>query len=288
MKQLIINADDFGMTSGVNRAVIEGHTRGVITSATIMANMPAFDEAVRLAKTHPTLGVGLHFNITQGRPVSEPEQVISLTTERGEFLETSAALAKRSLLGTLQSKEVVRELRAQLEKVQAAGLRLTHIDSHKHSHALPQISSAIAETIGDYGIAAVRLPREKWRLGSQLSPKPFVQSLVALGLANLCRAGEKRLRERGVLTTDHFFGVAQTGFWSKKWLRRLIETLPDGSSELMSHPGYADDLQTVATRLRESRTVELQLLIDQEVKQLIESRGITLINYSQLGWRSRF
>src|SRR5438067_13941566 len=133
MKSLIVNADDFGLTSGVNRAVIEGHCHGIITSATVMTNMPGFDEAARLAREHPSLGVGLHFNITQGQPLAPASQVRSLTNARGEFLKPRA-IAWRSLAGELRAAEIIIELRAQIERALAAGLRLTHIDSHQHAH----------------------------------------------------------------------------------------------------------------------------------------------------------
>src|SRR5215813_4743172 len=187
-KRLIVNADDFGLTAGVNRAVIEGHTRGVITSATLMANMPAFDAAVRLAKDHPSLGVGLHINITQGRPVADASRVGSLINDRGEFWGTSMAVFKRLLAGRLKIEEVVIELRAQIEKALNAGLRPTHVDSHKHTHALPQICEAIISTVKDYGINAVRLPREDWRFDRDAkSLKLIFQSAGAFGLSQLCR-----------------------------------------------------------------------------------------------------
>jgi hopanoid biosynthesis associated protein HpnK len=284
MKYLIVNADDFGLTAGVNRAVIEGHTRGLITSATIMANMPSFDEAVRLAKENPTLGVGLHFNITQGRPVADAPNLSALVNDQGEFFGSTEVLAKKLLIGKLRIVEVIVELRAQIERVFDAGLRLTHIDSHKHSHALPQICAAIVETIKDYGIEAVRLPRERWFFnGQSRSLKLFSQGLGALVMAQLCRVNAAKLRQADVKTTDAFFGVTQTGFWSRQWLLELIDRLPEGVSELMCHPGYDDDqLKTVETRLRESRAVEFRLLTDPEIIDALRRRGVELINYSRL------
>lgn len=284
MKYLIVNADDFGLTPGVNRAVIEAHTRGILTSATLMANMPAFDEAVQMAKAQPTLGVGLHFNITQGQPVADASRVRSLLDERGEFLGTSTALLRRALAGKLRTEEIEIELRAQIEKVLDAGLRLTHVDSHKHAHALPQVCDVIAGTIGNYGINAVRLPRERWRFDhADTSAKLMAQSVVALGLAQLCRFSASRLRQSGVGTTDAFFGVTQTGFWTKRWLLGLIGSLPDGVSELMSHPGYEDDeLEQVKTRLRASRQNELSLLTDTNVVTTARNCGVRLVSFAQL------
>jgi hopanoid biosynthesis associated protein HpnK len=281
---LIVNADDFGLTPGVNRAIIEGHTRGLITSATLMANMPAFADAVRCAQACPSLGVGLHFNITQGRPVATASRVGSLIDNRGEFWGTSTALLKHALTGRLNPEEVVIELRAQIEKVLNAGLRLTHIDSHKHSHALPQVCETIVRTIGEYGINAVRLPREHWRFDPNAkSFKLVTQSAGAFGISQLCRISETRLRISGVKTPDFFFGIARTGHWTKQWLIDLIERLPAGSSELMCHPGYDDaELRGVRTRLRESRANEFRLLTDPDVLAAVKAEGVNLINFSHL------
>lgn len=283
-KRLIVNADDFGLTSGVNRAIIEGHTRGAITSATLMANMPAFDAAVRLAKEHPSLGVGLHINITQGRPVAETSRVASLLNDTGEFWGTSGAILKRMLAGKLKIEEVVIELRAQIEKVLNVGLRLTHVDSHKHTHALPQICEAIVSTIKEYGINAVRAPRERWRFDRDAESFEVIkQSAGAFGISQLCRVSDARLKKSNLKTPDFFFGVARTGFWTKQWLIDLIERLPAGASELMCHPGYEDaELDGVKTRLRASRTNELRLLTDPDVVAKLKETGVELINFSSL------
>jgi chitin disaccharide deacetylase len=282
MKQLIVNADDFGLTPGVNRAIIEGHTRGIITSTTLMTNMPAFAEAVRLAQTHPTLGVGLHFNITQGGPVAPPELVRSLLNARGEFLGTSTKLAWRALAGHLRREEVMIELRAQIEKATNAGLRLTHVDSHKHAHALPSVLQAIAATIPDYGIRHVRLLREQTRFTAS-SRQLLQQSIGAFGLSQLCRIGEAQRHRLALSSTTAFFGITQTGHWSKRWLLELIATLPAGASELMCHPGYEDEaLNQIQTRLRRTRQVELQLLTDPEIIAAVRAHDVQLINYAQL------
>ncbi len=284
MKHLIVNADDFGLTAGVNRAIIEAHSRGILTSATVMANMPAFDEAVRLAKDHPSLGVGLHFNIAQGCPIAPASDVQSLLDANGEFAGTSMALLGRALTGSLKINEVELELRAQIERVLNAGLKLTHIDSHKHTHALPPVCEAIVRVIGDYQINAVRLPRERWQFpGFDSSAKQIAQSLAAYGLTQLCRVGESALRKAEVKTPDSFFGVSQTGFWTKRWLMELIESLPEGISELMCHPGYDDlELSQVKTRLRASRQNEFMLLTDPDVISALAGSEVFPVNYAQL------
>lgn len=282
MKYLIVNADDFGLTAGVNRAIIEGHQRGIITSTTVMVNMPGFDEAVRLAAENPQLGIGLHFNITQGKPVADAAKVQSLLNAQGEFTGTSTTLAIRSLLGRLRTEEIIIELRAQLEKAVSAGLTLTHVDSHKHAHGLPQVFAALARTLPEYGVGAVRMMLETPRFGGT-SLKSIKQRAVGLGVARLCRTNLAACRQSNLATTDAFFGIAQTGFWTKQWLMDLIGRLPAGVSELMCHPGYADaELSQFETRLHTSRGQELRLLTDPEIKERLEARGVRLINYSAI------
>ncbi len=284
MRRLIVNADDFGLTPGVNRAIIEAHTRGIVTSATLMANMPAFADAVSLAKANPTLGIGLHFNLTQGRPLAPPHLVRSLLNPNGEFPGTSTKLAWRWCAGQLRRAEIVLELRAQIETLLNAGLAITHVDSHKHAHALPPIWLAVLETLGSYGITALRLPRERVRWPAALgSAKLFKQSLTANALSWLSHSYHKRLAANATLTTDAFFGVAQTGFWSKDWLLDLLARLPAGTSELMCHPGYDDSaLRQSQTRLRASRETELRLLTDPEIRAYVAAQNIELIHFGQL------
>jgi chitin disaccharide deacetylase len=226
----------------------------------------------------------LHINITQGRPVADASRVGSLIDDRGEFWGTSGAILKRMLAGRLKIEEVVIELRAQIEKAVRAGLRLTHVDSHKHTHALPQICEAIISTIKDYGINAVRAPRERWRFDhGARSFKLITQSAGAFGISQLCRISDARLKKSDVKTPDFFIGVARTGFWTKPWLIDLIEQLPAGSSELMCHPGYEDaELDGVKTRLRASRTNELRLLTDPDVVATLRENDVKLINFSGL------
>lgn len=287
MKYLIVNADDFGLTEGVNRAIREAHQTGLLTSATLMANMPAFADAVGLAHSLPALGVGLHFNITQGHPVADPALVRSLLNEQGEFLGTTTALAKRALTGQLVKREIATELRAQIEKAHAAGISLTHIDSHKHAHLLPPVFGMVAELASEYGIRAIRLTRERPRLTFN-SPKQLKQASVALALARLSQFNAPKLDAVGLHSTDHFLGVAETGFWTQAWLLDKLAHLPAGSTELMCHPGYDDQaLGGSQTRLRASRQVELQCLTDPAVIAAVRQHQVELRHFGQLATPSR-
>jgi hopanoid biosynthesis associated protein HpnK len=272
LKRLIVNADDFGLTGGVNRAVIVAHETGIVTSTTIMVNMPGFEEAACLAAEHPSLAVGLHFNITQGEPVSRARNVRSLLNVSDSFPGTSSVLARRWLSGGLKRDEVVIELRAQIEKALSAGLILTHIDSHKHSHALPAVFDAILDTAGDYGIRAIRLPAG-----------PIQSAGRAVVLNVLSRGYRSRMEKRNFRGTDRLAGITRTGHWTRKWLMNLLSGLPEGATELFCHPGYNDvDLGRIQTRLRASREVELELLTDPEVAAEVARQEIRLINFGSI------
>ncbi len=272
MKKLIVNADDFGLTHGVNRAVIQAHETGIVTSTTIMVNMPRFEEASRLALQHPSLGVGLHFNITQGEPIAPAKTVRSLLNAAGTLTGTSSTLAGRWLSGSLRKSEVMVELRAQIEKALSAGLTLTHIDSHKHAHALPVVFEAILDAAGEYGIRAMRLPAE-----------PLASAGRTAVLNVLSRGYKSRMARKGFKNADYVAGINRTGKWTRSWLIRLLEGLPHGITELLCHPGYSDvDLDGVETRLRASREVELELLTDREVVEEVERQGIELVSFRSL------
>lgn len=284
MRYLIVNADDFGLTPGVNRAILEGHRRGIITSTTLMVNMPAFEEAVELAKSSPSLGVGLHFNITQGSPVSPAERVRSIIDRSGNFPGTTTALLMRNLSGRLERSEVENELRAQIERMLAAGIRPTHIDTHKHSHAIPIVLDAIIDVARDYGIPAVRKLRQPFDVGTGMpSIKVLTQAFGAAAVGALCRLQERRLESSGLTLTSAFYGISRTGFWDREWLLDVIANLPEGTSELMCHPGYDDsDLRSSQTRLTSSRQAELEILTDETVSRAISDHGIGLVHYGRI------
>lgn len=284
MKYLIVNADDFGLTRGVNRAIIEGHRRGIITSTTLMVNMPAFDEAVELAKSTPSLGVGLHFNITQGSPVCSPDRVRSIIDRSCNFPGTTTALLMRNLSGRLERSEIENELRAQIERMLSAGIRPTHIDTHKHSHAIPIVLDAIIDVAREYGIPAVRKLRQPFDVGTGMPPiKVLTQALGAAAVGALCRLQERRLESSGLALTSAFYGISRTGFWDREWLLDVIANLPEGASELMCHPGYDDsDLRSSQTRLTSSRQAELEILTDETVSRAISDHGIDLIHYGRI------
>ena len=277
MTRLIINADDFGQTKGVNAGIIEAHQEGILTSATLMANGAAFDEAVQLSREYPALGVGVHLNLVEGRPVCGKERVKSLLGHSGEFV-SKLTLVRRHVTGQLRLDELRQEVEAQIDQVLAAGISATHVDSHKHIHTYPAFFRVVAEVAASRGIGAIRLPFERLRIADWLAcPNGWVRTSLLNGAAVLSR---RLLRVVPLATTDVFAGTLRTGAVTADWLQNWIRRLSGGTAELMVHPGYCDDeLFQTGTRLTTHRETELAALLDSNVAEAISQRDIQLIHY---------
>lgn len=265
MKQLIVNADDFGYTRGVNEGIVEAHRDGILTATTLMANGSAFDHAVELARQNPTLDVGCHLVLVEGQSVLNPERALPAT------LRDTVRAVLRARLWPYD------ELRAQVEKILAAGIRPTHLDTHKHTHLMPPVLQAVGRLAREFNIPWVRRPFD-----FGIDRGAFVEkNVIGMGLRVLRPRFARVLSD--LKMTDHFAGFLVTGTLREKNLIETLERLPDGLTEFMCHPGkMGDDLESAFTRLKESREVELRALLSPEVRRTIEQRGIDLVNYRQL------
>jgi len=290
MKRLVVNGDDFGLTESTNQGILEAHRRGILTSTTLLANGAAFDSAVALALRSPKLGVGVHLNLTDGPPISDPLVIPGLVGSEGRFFGGPAELAQRILMRRARLAEVERELAAQIEKVRRAGIRVTHLDGHRHVHMLLGVFPVVVRLARRYRISGVRVAIEQATpLGRLLRHNPgaagsiLKQLLHARGLALLAPGARQRLRQSGLTSPRYFFGITQTGFLDETELEAILWNLPDGASELMCHPGYADAaLRNTGTRLLAQRERELEALTRPETWKLIAALGIQLINYAEL------
>jgi predicted glycoside hydrolase/deacetylase ChbG (UPF0249 family) len=265
--RLILNADDFGLTFGINRAIGELSAAGALTSATLMANGPAFDDAVTVARAHPALGVGCHVVLTDGVPVSRPEAIPSLLGDDGKSLRPSVVEFVRALLlGRIREEDVAREATAQIEKLQRAGIRVTHIDTHKHTHLFPAVLRPLLEVSGRMGVNAIRNPFEPaWSLAlGQGSLGRRVAVRLVGGLRGRFDA-QPQIRDGLVLTTDGTIAISATGGLNSTTLAEILRALPaEGTYELCCHPGYSDDdLRRMNTRLRAHRDVEREALLSE-------------------------
>ena len=258
--RLIINADDFGLTFGINRAVAELHCAGVLTSATLMATGRAFDDAVSIAKALPTLGIGCHIVLIDGMPVLPPTQIPTLIgPDCRTFRTTLFSFVRDFLAGRIDPDEIAYESLAQQTRLREAGLHVTHIDTHKHIHLIPAVTQALLK-IG--GARAIRNPFESASSRRVSGTPPLRRAQLAL----LTRARpyfERFVSRSPVRTTDGTLGIAATGTLTVKTLRQVLQTLPpEGTYELCCHPGYNDrDLDTIATRLRTQREIEREALL---------------------------
>jgi hopanoid biosynthesis associated protein HpnK len=287
VRRLIVNADDFGFTSGVNRAIVEAHVRGVVTSSTLMANGPAFEEAAQLTRTAPKLSIGCHVVLIDGHPVLGPEQLPSLT-HASHFRDGLMTFAVRAVAGRIDADEITAEATAQIRKIQSAGIAVSHIDTHKHTHLFPKILRPLLRAAGACGIRALRNPfgpRLPLR-SSHLLARPGLWARYA-ELRLLGRfAGKFRetVDREGFTTPDGTLGIVVTGALDETLFHAIARNLPQGTWEFVCHPGYNDaDLQGAATRLRESRETELRVLTLPAARKVLLEEGIELISYRELG-----
>lgn len=290
MKNLIVNADDLGWTEGVNRGIAEAHANGIVTSASILANGAAFVSATELARAAPSLGIGVHLNLSDGRPIAPGMLVNSLVDDQGNFAAGPENLLLHIARRALRLEEVEREWDAQIQKVHDARIELTHLDGHKHVHMLPGLFEIALRLAKRHGIGAVRVSHETSTLRAALSAGDkqkttgvLKQGLQARGLKLIARDARELAARAGIATSDYFCGIAQTGKLTREGVRELLRKLPEGTTEIMCHPGFADaDLQNSATRLQKSREVEVEILTDAGIRKLVASQGIRLIDYSHV------
>jgi predicted glycoside hydrolase/deacetylase ChbG (UPF0249 family) len=287
LRNLIVNADDLGWTEGVNLGIAEAHRNGIVTSASLLANGAAFASGVEMARTTPGLGVGVHLNLSDGEPVAERELVTTLLNDKGELEGRPESLLLKLARRSVSVQEIEQEWDAQIQKVRASGIEPTHLDGHRHVQMLPGLFEIALRLAKKHGIAAVRISHEESSLRAALSAGAkqkgtvvMKQGVQARGLKLLAPDAREQAERAGIVAADFFCGIAQTGELTKEGVLRLLEILPEGTTELMCHPGYMDDdLAKSATRLQASRQTELAILTDTQVRNLVASQGIRLIDY---------
>jgi chitin disaccharide deacetylase len=285
VRRLIVNADDFGLTSGVNRAIVEGNRAGIVTSATLMANAQASAGAVDLAKAHPKLKIGCHVVLIDGAPITA--NLPTLTNGSQRLRSSLKQFALAAIRGQIAPQEIQREVEAQIRKIQANGITLTHVDSHKHTHMFPNVLRPVLRAARACGIRAVRNPFEpfrSWPRGLVFgTPGLWLRSAGVLAFQMFASEFRRALDEVGMVSTDGTVGIAATGKLDQQTLLRILEALPKGTWELVCHPGYTDaDLRVSGTRLTESREIELSALTSAKTRKVLLVRQIELISYADL------
>jgi len=287
LRQLIVNADDLGLTAGVNDGIFDAHALGVLTSASLFANGPVTGDAIRRSRAFPALGLGAHLTLVDGTPILQPRQIPTLVTGDGRFRHSWKPFIVACLRGRVSLAEVEQELAAQIERLQNAGIVLTHLDAHKHVHAYPPIFSIVARLAVRFGIPVVRVPYERLRFRSRaprrqvrLQPAPtFAQAALNAAMWPWA-AHDRRISASLGLRTPHFAGRIHTGALNRPGLHSILRGLRPGVTELMVHPGYADDaLARTGTRLLRSRQEELALLCSMDTRAVLFAERVDLIRH---------
>src|SRR5437879_534779 len=245
MKRLIVNADDFGLTESVNRGIIVAHREGILTSASLLANGLAFDDAIASSRRFPDLSVGVHLNISGGAPVSPASRISSLLNELGQLHLTPLHMWIRILTGQINLEDIRSEFRAQILKVFDAGLTPTHLDGHLHVHVLPQIAPIMIALAHEFRIRQARCPAENlestlpllWKLGAT-GMAALERSAIAFAVTSFARPLREQLRKNDLVSSDTFYGLVHTGILHEKTVAALLHWMPEGNAELRYHLGY--------------------------------------------------
>jgi len=275
---LIVHADDFGISENVNTGILRAHLNGLVTSASIIPNGAAFEHAIELRNTTPTLDVGVHLTLVDETPVLDASGVSSLVGDDGKLLPGAGAFVRKYLTGRILPAQVEAELDAQICKVKDRGIDITHLDGHQHLHTLPTIFRTVVALARKHNIAAVRIPNERlswYMLGEVARYKRLAELMILKFFCHLAK-------DVNVLRPDRFAGFFYGGGLTKEHLRTVLENLPEhGGCELMCHPGLPD-LERRYQHWGYQWERELEALTDPEIVDYVRSRGIRLISFREL------
>lgn len=289
-KRLIVNADDFGMTAGVNRAVIEARQSGILTSTTLMATGAAFEEAVHYAAEAKILDVGCHVVLLEGMPLLPASEIPSLAVKNADgvtrFRRRFGAFIQAAMTGKLHGEDIYREARAQILALRKAGIEVTHLDTHKHAHVFPSVFRPLLRAALDSGITAVRNPFEPMRAMSWQRLRTRRDLWSRYLPVRMLRAFSDQFvaecRNLGISTPQGTFGITLTGYADEDSFLEMLDRIPDGNWELLCHPAHEDELWLQLGPRPGSGQRELELLLSPHVAAAIRDNGILLASYADL------
>ena len=279
MKRLIVNADDFGRHELINRAVERAFNFGCLRSATVMTGGIAFDDAIKLAKKIPGLGVGLHLTLANGNPILPPKEIPTLVTAQGFFHADYVTFLKKYLRGKISLAEVRSELAAQFEKFSRTGLKLSHVDSHQHLHHVPGIIEIVLELAAAFGVNSMRIAGAKIFDGELNSVGKFIGRL---GLGSLAKFAAHCAHKKNFVTPEHFAGIVAGESVDENFLLKLIENLQDGTTEIMLHPGTDNKILRDFCQWNHDFELELAAVTSKRVLNLLDKKNIAAINFAAL------
>jgi len=284
-RRAIINGDDYGFSRGVNKAIIEAHQRGVLTSASLMVTGDAFDEAVELARSNPRLAIGLHLVLVCGRAALPPSEIPHLVDASGNFPFGPEKTGLRYQFSAAARRELRNEIRAQLDKFHQTGLKLSHVDGHLHMHSHPVVFRMLIDLAPEFGIKAVRLPREELGITLGIDRSNLLTKLTWWWVfGRLGRYGERRLKRAGIKYADRVYGLLASGRMTEEFLLALIPRARGELVEIYSHPAslIAGEGRDAAV---DGGVAELAALLSQRVRGALALSGFEPANYNELGAR---
>ncbi len=279
--RLIVNADDFGLTAGVNRAIAELAGAGALGSATLMADGAAFQDAVDAASACSSLSVGCHIVLVDGHACAPAENVPTLASRDGRLRSSLVRFVADLQRGHISEIDIEAEAIAQISRLQAAGVTVSHVDTHKHTHLFPRVARPLLRAAMRCGVHAIRNPFEQaW--SASLTRGALVRKLEVATLRAFQQRFDQLRRASGLASTDGSIGVSATGNLDQETLERLLDAAQGGTWELVCHPGYNDaDLDAVQTRLRGTRDVEREALLA-IIPNAVRAGRIELIRFNNL------
>ena len=283
VKKLIVNADDFGIHSAVNKGVCRGFESGILTSTSLMAGGAAFDEAVHLARDLDGIGIGIHLTLVGGLPtVLPPEEVPSLTWENRRLCTDYVELIKRDMNGLVLMDDVYREWDAQIQKILDTGLPVTHIDGHQHMHMWNHFFPIALTLAKKYHISCMRVPDEKIFFGFTPTPKGLFRFAAKNSLSFMARSHRHALKEAGIQTNDHFWGMMYGGHFYEHRMISILHRMGDGVSEIMCHPSADAAAMERTFHWGYEGEEELKSLTSASVRNVLNERKIQLVSYQEL------
>jgi len=280
MKHLIITSDDFGLSSGVNRAVEQAWQNGILSCASIMPGGNAFDEAVAIAKRNPGLQVGLHLTLVHGYSVLTPDEIPGLVDTQGNFPDNPVSAGMRYYFDTKLRNQLEREIEAQIVRVKNAGIPLSHIDGHLNIHLHPTVFSILSELMPRYGITSMRLSQERLthnlRFNRERLAGKAIERFIFGSLANHARP---KLDRMGIRYATEVKGVLNSGRMTERYILDILDGLNDGLTEIYFHPGYLPDAE-ITRRMPDYRhQEELAAITSHAVRLKLKEQHISVQNY---------
>ena len=282
MKKLIVNADDFGLHEEINKGIIKGYQEGFITSTSLMCSAPAFEHAVALAKENLGLGIGIHLTLVGSVPSVLPkEKISSLVDDKGLFPENYVAFAKMFYTGQVKMVQLELELRAQIEKALATSLNITHVDSHQHTHVLPGMTGLVVKLCNEYKIKNIRIPQEGYFFSGGFAGG-LGRKIGRAGLSFCAFLAAMQVKSAGLAYPENFFGMLAGGNLNETLVGNIITALPEGVSEIMTHPGLNKQELDKHFTWDYHWEDELNAFLSAKNKTLLKQYDVALMNFGGL------